>query len=317
MHQHAASPRGVFVARVVANLRLCEGHYRLRLEVEGFPPSRPGQFLQVQCRPMEGQQDLRELDWKDGRLPQATQRELLGIEPILRRPLSLAGRQDVGGVARLDVIYRVIGTGTRWLAGAVEGDEISILGPLGNGFEIRDRPAALVGGGVGIPPMIYLAAALAGAGNPVVALNGARTAALLPLTLIPGVAPRADGEPTGAVAEFAELGVPSAVATDDGCLGYAGLVSAAFEKWLNAHRPGADDLVVYGCGPEAMMRAVARTCEGHGLECQLALERHMACGMGTCQSCIVKVKDPAKANGWSYKLCCADGPVFDATQLLW
>jgi dihydroorotate dehydrogenase electron transfer subunit len=249
---------------------------------------------------------------------------------MLRRPLSLAGRRDLDeGRCRLDIIYRVAGTGTRWLAGAIQGDQISILGPLGNGFTLRDDKAlaVLVGGGVGIPPMIYLASALAQAGRRVVAFNGARTRTLLPLTLVPGAAPHADGTPSPAVAEFAELGVPAAVATDDGSLGFAGLVSHAFENWLNAQcvaraslpalHPAPADLAVYSCGPEPMMRAVARTCLDRGIDCQLALERHMACGMGACQSCVVKVKDAAAPDGWSYKLCCTDGPVFDATQLLW
>lgn len=311
--------RGVFIAEAVSNERVCEDHRRLCLRARGFPPTCPGQFVQVQCRPPAEPTCLRELDWPADRLPRLAQAELADREPFLRRPFSLAGRRDrPDGAVELDVIYRVKGAGTRWLSGIAPGGGLSILGPLGNAFTIRpEKPqAALVGGGVGIPPMIYLAGSLAAAGRRAVAFHGARAASVLPLRAAGGAGVSSAPRPARCVAEFDALGVDSVIATDDGSLGFRGLVSDAFRAWLDAAAPRAADLVVYSCGPEAMMRAVAETCRSRDVECQLALERHMACGMGTCQSCVVKVRDDSE-RGWSFKLCCTDGPVFDAGAVLW
>ncbi len=311
--------RGVFAAEVAANLQLCGEHYRLDVVVDGFPPSQPGQFVQVQCRPPRPQASAAEADWPEDRPPRLTQPELAGVEPLLRRPLSLAGRATTAdGRVRLTVIHRVVGVGTRWLAGLAEGEPVSILGPLGNGFSIRQGAthAALVGGGVGIPPLIYLAGELAAAGKGTVAFTGARRSELLPLTMVPGARVEASGRPTPCVAEFATCGIDTVIATDDGSAGFRGFISDAFAQWLaNTKLPG-EDLVVYCCGPEEMMRAVAETSIAAGVECQLALERHMACGMGTCQSCVVKTASDAPG-GWKFSLCCTDGPVFDGRQVLW
>lgn len=308
--------RGVFVGEVCRNERLCEEHALLGIRLGQFPPARPGQFVQLQCRGLDEQIGAREVRWPAEGPPQLTQPELTGKEPLLRRPFSLAAwRQWDRGVA-LEILYRAVGTGTHWLWDVPVGTALSVLGPLGNGFAIRPEAthAALVGGGVGIPPMLFLAEHLAAAGKTAVAFCGVRTEGLLPLTVCDR--PGADGRPSRCIEEFARHGAESVIATDDGTLGWPGLVSGALAAWLDGAAPGPADLVVYSCGPEPMMRAVADLCIARGIECQLALERHMACGMGTCQSCIVKIRDDG-ARGWSYKLCCTDGPVFDAREVLW
>ncbi len=315
----ASSARGVFVGETVDNVPLCVDHYRLRVRLPGFPPSRPGQFVQVQCRPPEPQAPPREVDWPADRPPRLTQPELTAREPLLRRPLSLAGRRDLDdGATELTLIYRAVGIGTHWLAGVEAGQSLSVLGPLGNGFAIRpDKPAAVcVGGGVGIPPMIYLAGSLAAAGRRATAFCGARSRDVLSLTFVDGAEVRSDAKATPCAAEFARAGVPAVLATDDGSLGFEGFVSNALRKWLDETTPWPDDVVVYCCGPEPLMKAVADLCLADGIECQLALERHMACGMGTCQSCVVKIRDESE-RGWSFRLCCTDGPVFDAREVLW
>ena len=310
--------RGTFVSDVVVNRRLCAEHFLLRVRLDEFPPSQPGQFVQLQCRFLAEQVGAHGVDWPPGRLPKLTQPELAGKEPLLRRPFSLAGRADTPDGVELDIIYRTVGTGTHWLVDVGAGDALSVLGPLGKGFRIREEKpaAALVGGGVGIPPMIYLAEALAAAGKRVAAFNGVAAAELLPLTIVPTAEIRPDGLPTACVMEFARHGVDSGVTTDDGSLGREGFVHEAFAHWLDRGGARGGDLVVYACGPEAMMRAVAEICLAREIDCQLALERHMACGMGTCQSCVVKIRDDTDA-GWSFKLCCTDGPVFDARQVVW
>ena len=259
-----------------------------------------------------------EADWPAGSMPSLSGEELLSRKPLLRRPFSLAGRRDRdNGAAELDVIHHVVGAGTSWMARLSPGDAADLTGPLGNGFTILpDRPAAgLVGGGVGIPPLLYLAEALGAAGKEVVAFAAARTARKLPLTIDPAKEPDRSGRPAMCIREFADRGAACVVATDDGSLGVAAFAHEAFAAYLD-RRARDGDLAVYACGPEPMLKAVAEICRRRRMPCQLALERHMACGMGTCQGCIVKVTDDSSP-GWRYKLACKDGPVFDAAELVW
>ncbi len=320
--------RGVFIADVLASRQLCDEHFLLTLAVENFPPSCSGQFVQLQCRPPAEQADRLETAWSDNepeKPPHFSQPELLGKEPFLRRPFSLAGSRKKGRQVELDVIYRVVGAGTNWLTGVKVGDKLSVLGPLGNGFKINPdkHAAAIIGGGVGIPPMIYLAEALAASGKQTTAFAGVRTKRLLPLTLPEGLRSGCgdmvnSAEPAMCTKEFAAFNTPTVIATDDGSLGFAGFAAQAFHRWLDETATPAGELVVYSCGPEAMMKAVGDICIARRIECQLALERHMACGMGTCQSCIVKIRDGGDVQkGWSYKLCCTDGPVFNAGDVIW
>jgi dihydroorotate dehydrogenase electron transfer subunit len=313
-----ASPRGVFVGRAVENLRVCENHFLLRVRLEAFPPTRAGQFVQLQCRELVPQRGYREVDWPPEGRPHLTQAELAGKEPLLRRPLSIAGRKGGAAGVALDFIYRAGGTGTRWLATVRDGAALSILGPLGNAFPVSPakKQAIAVGGGVGIPPMLYLCEALVAAGKVPVAFCGARTRELLPLTLDMDCFACPDAQPRPCVREFAQRGANSVVATDDGSAGFHGMVSTALEKRLDLGAFDGRDLVVYACGPEPMMRAVADACAKRGIECYVALERHMACGVGTCQSCACKMR-AANDRGWEFKLCCTDGPVFDARTIVW
>jgi dihydroorotate dehydrogenase electron transfer subunit len=314
----ARGERGVFVGQALANRRVCENHYLLRLRLEAFPPTRPGQFVQLQCRELSPQRTYREVPWPADGPPRLSQPELAGKEPLLRRPLSLAGRRDGPHGAEIDLIYRAIGIGTHWLSGVSEGTPLSVLGPLGNAFPISatKTQALAVGGGVGIPPMLYLCESLSAAGKSPVAFCGARTRELLPLTLDVDCFACPDAQPRPCAREFADRGAPCVVATDDGSAGFHGLVSQAMEKRLDMRNFDPLDLVVYTCGPELMMRSVAEACLRRGIECHVALERHMACGVGTCQSCACKVR-AANERGWEFKLCCSDGPVFDARDIVW
>ena len=203
------------------NRRVCPDHYRLGLVLPEFPPSRPGQFVHILCgtdRPLPG---ARPADWPEGRAPRLTQPELAGR------------RQLPDGSVELDILQRVVGVGTAYLAELPVGAEVSLLGPLGRSFAFENAPAtaALIGGGAGIPPMIYLADCLRQAGREVVAFAGARTRSVLPLTIDMGEPPSQAGWPTLCAAEFAAHGVPTALATDDGSLGFGGLVSEAFVRW--------------------------------------------------------------------------------------
>jgi dihydroorotate dehydrogenase electron transfer subunit len=154
------------------------------------------------------------------------------------------------------------------------------------------------------------------AGKTTTAFCGVRSEHVLPLR--PGKMPiDPAGRPALCTAEFDAADTPVVIATDDGTVGRQGLVTDVLLHWLHETRIARDTLVVYSCGPEPMMRAVGELCGELGIVCYLSLERNMACGMGTCQSCVVKIRDEAAEADWRYKLCCSDGPVFSAESVIW
>lgn len=239
---------------------------------------------------------------------------------MLRRAYSIAGlRRGADGV-EIDVIFRVVGTATRWMETLREGEFVSLLGPQGNAFPIsKNKPSAwMVAGGVGLPPMLWLAEALNKAGKSAVAFCGAQRRELLALTLDPNVVvdPSAKSS-TLCAKELARSGAGVVISTDDGSLGFRGYVGSAVSAFFEANNPDPESLVVYTCGPEPMMHAVAVFCTARGIESYLCMERNMACGTGMCQSCVVPSHDTSDAAGWSYRLCCTDGPIFPAEAILW
>lgn len=218
------------------------------------------------------------------------------------------------------MIYRVVGTATRWLATLKKGDSISVMGPLGRGFPLSESKANawLIAGGVGLPPLLWFAEALRNSGKKAVAFCGAQSSDLLALQLDPCNPPAVNASrATMSAAEFSEMGAPVVISTDDGSVGYRGHIGAALEAYAQANPPRAEDLVAYTCGPERMMRFVAEFCAKRGIECYVCVERNMACGTGMCQSCIVPVLDQHDSAGWRYRLCCTEGPVFDAARVIW
>jgi dihydroorotate dehydrogenase electron transfer subunit len=312
----AGTGKNQFIAEVAANHPLCRDHYRLVLRVDRFPRTRPGQFIQIGCSEIRmGDDPLLEYDWVPGRSAERHEYDLGSRNALLRRPFSLAGRRG----DELDIIHRVVGVGTDYLAHLKTGDQVSILGPLGNTFTLpeADQLAILVGGGVGIPPMIYLASELGR--RRAVAFAGALSRDLLPLAI---------ADAPYQVGEFFEHGIPTILSTDDGSIGFRGFITQALEEFVD-NRLAVDiprgDLrpIIYTCGPEPMMKRVAEIALQRKIPCQIAVERAMACGMGTCQSCCIRVKKPDAAQPplpgkeWCYRLACTDGPIFTAAQLLW
>jgi dihydroorotate dehydrogenase electron transfer subunit len=304
--------RQKILATVLSNRSLCREHFQLDLLVSTFAPTEPGQFVQLHCRDLIQDTDPDPIDWQPGQRPAFHDADLLAAQTMLSRPFSLAGREDRPDGVRLTVIHRVVGTGTAWLAHLATGDRVSVLGPLGNKFILppENGTALLVGGGVGIPPMLYLADHLRT--RRAVAFCGATTRDLLPLKII---AESDSTQPALCIAEFARANVPAIITTDDGSYGTLGYVTQALEQYLDAQKNDPSFLpTIYTCGPEPMMRRVAEIALTRSIPCQVAVERAMACGMGTCQSCVIKVKT---GDGWRYRLSCTDGPVFSASDLLW
>ena len=210
-----------------------------------------------------------------------------GADFLLRRPFSVY----LAGGERIEILYQVLGKGTRALAARAPGDEMDVIGPLGRGWTVPDGAAhaLLVAGGLGAAPMGMLVARLADRGVAASMALGAPTKErLVALDVFEAHARRV------------------LVATDDGSAGERGFVTAPTERLLAEDRPD----VVYACGPEVMERAVARMAADAGVPCQVSLERLMACGIGACLSCVVATRS-------GQKRACCDGPVFDAEEVLW
>ena len=295
-------PLGIQTGTVVGNDLVCREHYRLRLRMPQLGPAAPGQFVHL------------------GGAAEGTEADRAA--PLLRRAFSIAGLERDGAQAELVVIYRVVGRGTAWLARLEPGQRLSVLGPVGKAFPLPGggQRAELVAGGVGLPPMLWLAEALARAGVACTVFCGARSADLLPLQLVADAAVQPDATAATArlcVAEFARVNVPAVISTDDGSAGWRGSVADAWRQWSATQAEPAAQRVVYTCGPEPLMRSVAETCVADSVQCYVCLERAMACGIGTCQSCVVPVRDTSDADGWRYALCCTEGPVFDARDVHW
>jgi dihydroorotate dehydrogenase electron transfer subunit len=315
----AAAPR-LDTATVIRNTPVCREHLRLTLALSTFPTALAGQFVQLSV-PSEVDPVGEARAWSSESdvvsLPFASQAARL---PLLPRAFSIGGLRRTSGGVEIDVLYRVVGVATNWMASLRPGDRLNVMGPLGRPFPISStKPrAALVIGGVGLPPLLWLAEALRTAGKQTVAILGARTREHIPLDLAGRPEPAPDARTAvHCAAEFAALDVPMVISTDNGTLGFPGTVVAALGAFLDANATPAGELVVYTCGPERMMQATAAYCLARAIECQVCMERPMACGVGTCQSCIVTVKSDRYASGRRYALCCSEGPVFQAEQLIW
>lgn len=206
------------------------------------------------------------------------------------------------------------------MSGLSTRDPISVMGPLGNGFPAPPSGKAIwiVGGGIGLPPVLWLAETLTGAGQCVLLFAGARSVRFMPLALEGGCTVCEDGTaPTPCVAGFPADKLAAILSTDDGSLGYQGTVLHAVQRCFAARAMQSQAVVIYACGPEPMLRALGQWATERGVECYLCTERTMACGMGTCQSCVIPVRSDTESDGWHYRLCCTDGPVFAAKDVLW
>ena len=235
---------------IAENSPLARDVYRLRLEGDVSGVERPGQFVNLR---LEGR--------------------------FLRRPISVFNRED-GAVI---LIYKAVGGGTRQLSGMRPGETLDALTGLGNGYDLSragDRPL-LLGGGVGVPPLYWLARELRARGTEVTAVLGFNTAAEV-----------------FAEADFRDLGCETVVATADGSHGVRGFVTDAMP---------AEYSYFYACGPEPMLRAVDRVSKTDG---EFSLEERMGCGFGACMGCSCKTRD-------GYKRICREGPVLRKGEILW
>ena len=262
--------------------------YVLRVQApECAAKARPGSFAHLQCDPLLA----------------------------MRRPLSIMRVDPQQGW--VEFLYKAVGEGTRLLARRQPGETLSLLGPIGVPFQVhpeRPRPL-LLGGGVGIPPMVFLADSLRAnaAWQPFVVMGSevpfpfqARPSQFL----VPGL-------PEGVIAAMPLLedwGIPSRLASLQGYPGvFEGYVTDLARAWLQGLTEAERAQVeVFSCGPHPMLEAVARLAREFDLPCQVSLEEFMACAVGGCAGCAVEIQTP---DGPAMKRVCVDGPVFDARQV--
>jgi len=259
--------------RVLQISELAERTYILRFEEpESAAVIQPGQFCMIS--PLPGSANV-----------------------FLPRPFSY---YRVISRSVIEILFRTFGRATRWMANLAPGDEIGVFGPLGNAFNLAPGTgnAVLVGGGIGIPPIVMLAGRFSALGRP----------------------PRIDlvyGESTASrVIDLAAVLPPSVrchLTTEDGSAGLRGLVTAAVELILKDCR---DPLAVYTCGPKSMMGALSRMLDSSRVALfEASCEENMACGMGICQGCVIPVR--AGEDTVRYLRCCTEGPVFNGFEVQW
>jgi len=264
---------------VLANQEITPSIFRMRILTPGFAAAAaPGQFVMV--------------------------RPELALPTMLRRPFGIFRTgclpPECDGLPPreyMEILYKVVGQGTKILSELHQGDRLELLGPLGRGFDLGTpgQEKILVGGGIGLVPLFMLGEALVAQGSRVRLLMGGRTR-----------------DDILAVTEFERSGVETYVSTDDGSLGEAGFVTKVLERKLSKY-PQAE---VFACGPTPMLSAVAALCAERQVKLQVSLEAHMACGVGACLGCVVKGAGHSESNP-RYLCTCKAGPVFKAQDLDW
>lgn len=294
----SSQKKGDFTAVVCSNEQIGRGIGRVSLRFSGdgaraFADAKPGQFAQLDLSGAS----LPAVEMMPEELADSAGRRIL-----LRRPFSFTDIRAEGGETIVDILYSVAGPSTLRMSTLSTGDSLSAIGPLGNGFRISKgkKRALLVAGGMGTPPVQHLAKVLAGA------------FAEVKVTLLAGAKSRE--KLTIEFDRLSERNIETVVSTDDGSAGVKGFVTVCLERLLAEERPIAKETIIYGCGPEEMLARVAEISAEAKIDCQVSIERRMACGIGLCQSCAVECKTQTGES--IYKLCCKDGPVFNAGEVV-
>ena len=257
-------------ATILENSPCADGFYKMKFAIEEMPERfKPGQFFQMQ-------------------LP----------NHILRRPFAPSEvTKDT-----ITFVYQVVGSGTNDMAKLSVGTQVNVLGPLGNGFELpKSGDVFVVGGGCGMPSLLFLTTVLRKNNINVYAVSGARTrCALL--------------ESEG----FHKTAVSLLEATDDGTAGYHGnAVNALNHLYETVKHSLSSDVEIMACGPRKMLEALSKWSSEHNFRCQVSLEERMACGFGACMGCVVGIRSNESNDDFKYERVCHEGPVFLSDRVIW
>lgn len=225
-------------------------------------------------------------------------------DPLLPRPMSIGG---TGKYGEIDIFYRIHGRGSQVLSEKKKGMRVYVFGPLGRGFDFLNKSAEtpqfiLIAGGMGFPPLLFLIQKLKEE-----KLN-VRNKVFL--------GTKSRGELVS-IDRFKEFGIKPFVSTEDGSEGEKGLVTDFFLRHIK--ESDLIDTYMFACGPRGMLIRVAEIAKYKKIPCQVSLEERMACGMGVCRGCVVKVKLKSEDGKIKrvYKDTCVEGPVFEAEEILW
>lgn len=247
------------LATIIYNKKIANGIYAVTLkEAVLAKNAAPGQFIHVKC----------------------------GDGSLLRRPISISDVQN----DMLTIVVETRGEGTKWLAARQAGDCIDVLGPLGRGFDISGKNIILVGGGIGVPPMLFTARSAIGRTTAVLGFRNKDCVIL--------------------EEEIRSVCHEVFVTTDDGSYQEHGTVSKPIERLL---KNGKYDGVL-ACGPRAMLKATAELCAAYQIPCQVSMEERMGCGIGACLVCACKTQKDGKEH---MSHVCKDGPVFLSSEVVW
>jgi len=252
-------------AKILYHKKVGPRHYRLTLGAAGIAKgARPGQFVQIRVGDT--------------------------FEPLLRRPFSIhRARKGV-----FEVLYEVVGQASEILSRNKRGEYLEIIGPLGHGFPLDGNNGILllVGGGMGVAPLVFLAERLSQKNKNGIVLLGAR-----------------DKKDILCLKEFRDLGFDVKISTDNGSLGFKGRVSELLKQELTTNCQPRQDIIIYACGPWPMLREITRLSRSFNIPAWISLEEHMACGLGACLGCVVETPS-------GYQRVCKEGPVFEAGEII-
>src|SRR4030067_3338482 len=289
------------IADVLYNRKILPAYYRLGIGLKKVPSFKPGQFIMLRITEQ--------------------------VDPLLRRPFGvyrILGSRIRGQGSRvreqgIEILYKVVGKGTRLMTGLKPGDKLDILGSLGNGFPLTDKGQGagvkgkeiiMIAGGIGIAPFYLLAERLKAEGFRQRLLFGGRSKDDLP-----------------GLDEFKKLKINIKISTQDGSVGKKGLVTDLLKSELRT--PNSKLQTIYACGPKGMLKEVARVAKIADVPCYVSLDNVMACGIGACLGCAIKTVRSSEfgvksknshlstLNTQHYKMVCKDGPVFAAKEIEW
>jgi dihydroorotate dehydrogenase electron transfer subunit len=288
--QHAQRNRGTLFVEDGELIRTSEfagDQYIMRIRApKCAAAAQPGTFVHVTC---------------DDALP-------------MRRPLSIMRV----GEDWIEVLYKIVGEGLHLLAAKGPGDTINVLGPIGQPFRPDpERPnALLIGGGVGIPPMVFLAESLRDSAAQPLAILGSEIPFPFDLQSSAIATPWAGDDIVSTMPLLEDWSIPTRLTSLSGFAGcFRGFVTDLAELWLQSLDDAEKAKVeIFTCGPTPMLKAVAALAQRHDVPCQVSLEEFMACAVGGCAGCTVEVTTP---EGPAMKRVCVDGPVFDAATVVW
>jgi dihydroorotate dehydrogenase electron transfer subunit len=284
-------------AQIVFNEQLSSAYRHLGLSAPGFPDAfAAGQFVML--------------------------RPPMALDPFLPRAFSIYRLQTPADskVPVVEVLYKILGKGTQCLSRMEAGQELEILGPLGNSFSVPEHlgTAILVAGGIGVPPIAALARQI----RNVQCLSDRQAGAFHNCEVFLGGRTHED---ILCVKDLGETGATVRITTEDGSQGIRGVITDLLTPFLDAavdrttRHVGPEEspnhLCLFSCGPPGMLAAVARLAEERGVPCQTSVEANMACGFGACMGCAIGVR--SNSGSRSYKLVCKDGPVFDSRVIRW